>query len=183
MAEPLVAFTLVIPGKPVSINGGYIRAAFSERRGKRGGKGLILSKEGRRFKRRVRDAALHARAELGNEWPANLFAVKDVRLTIRMYDCGFDVCASDKFVRDAFEGVLYVNDKRVRMGPSDPPICDGTGTRIEVDVDLLAIHPRSVAEELRFESEKRVLARFKKRIRSTLLANAQVEMPRKENTA
>jgi len=147
-----------IPGKVVSVNGSYVPAKKSKNRGKRGGTNLILTKDAENFKELVHRIGAYARSQ--SQWPRDLYAVADVRLTIRMYNSKHDPAAGDKFIRDALEGVFYVNDRIVRMGPGDPPIKDAGPARIGVDVELLETHPPAIAARRRREAEDRLAKRF-----------------------
>lgn len=123
-----------IPRKPVSVNSAYLRAGWGKNRGKRGGKGFILSPEARDFKETAKAYAFAAARTAG--WPQCEF-VDAVELEFITYNTRHDADAPVKLAQDAFEGVLYVKDRVVRRVSAGKEKDNGPA-RIVVTVRLIA---------------------------------------------
>jgi Holliday junction resolvase RusA-like endonuclease len=120
-----VTFTVM---RPLSLNRMYMR-----RRG--GGKGLMLTPEGRAFKDRIGSQAMYARTI--RHWPSNPWRVLKAELSYQLYDYRGDTDGPRKALRDACEQILYVRDNVVQDGPAPLAIFDGNGSRVVVTVTLL----------------------------------------------
>ena len=162
MAEvtPIVTLRFTV-NDPVGING-----AYGMRKSEKGGRGQqYLRKPAAQFKEAVAIGALTARFWL---WPcANLWRAARVRVSYQLYDSNLDADGPRKLIRDALEGILYVNDRVVDDGPAARSIKDGKGRRVEIVVDLLEMVSNEEADRLHFEytvaSVKRLQARDRKR--------------------
>ena len=147
MLEPIAVLTFTVRD-PVSVN-----RAYSPRKGK--GRGLMLNPVVRRFKELVALSALNARASrpaVGDFWPSNPWRVKKARLSYQLYTYRGDVDGPRKGVRDALEGILYVNDKHVSDGACELPLPIGD-KRIEITVELLEVISEVEAKELQRTTE------------------------------
>jgi hypothetical protein len=90
----------------------YLRAGWGSNRGAGGGKGLILSPEGRAFKDRMRSYGFAAKA--GSNWPAiENIPKRSVELFVDFYGSEADVDAPIKATLDALETVYYLKDRCV----------------------------------------------------------------------
>lgn len=123
--------------EPISINRAYMRRGGNWR-----GKGLCLTQVGRDFKERVKIAGLLARQQ--SMWPTNLWEVGLVEVAFDLFDVRMDTDGPRKMIKDALEGVLYVNDRIAQDGLAPLPVADGNGRRVVVRVTLL--HQRSASE-------------------------------------
>lgn len=124
-----------------------------------GGRGLFVTKDGKAYQKRARDAALAARLET-RAWPTDPWRVAHARLGYQLFDYKGDTDGVRKATKDSLEGVLYANDRVVEDGPAPLPIWDGGGRRVEVVVELLAIRSASEAARLLAEHEARQLKRL-----------------------
>lgn len=115
--------------RPLSVNRMYARRARGY-----AGKQLFLTPEGRDWKDRVHISALLARPK---GWP-KLDTIAHVRLSYQLFDYRGDTDGPRKALRDALEGVLYLNDRIVEDGPAPLPVRDGGGRRVRVTVEILA---------------------------------------------
>jgi len=151
MSEPIVTLRFTV-ANPVSVN-----AAYGTRKSKKGGRGQqYLRKEAGSFKWELSLHALRAATTTeadGSFWPSNPWRVVRARISYQIYNSRLDADAPRKLIRDAFEGVLYVNDRIVSDGPSDPPIMDGKGRRVEVVAELLEIRSEIEARDLQRATE------------------------------
>lgn len=104
---------------------------------KRGrGKGKILTPEARIFKASIEGNAFVAKRY--GVWP-KLETIAVVELSYQLYDYKGDVDGVRKAIRDACEGVLYVNDRIVQDGRAPLAIMDGNGKRVKITVDVLQL--------------------------------------------
>lgn len=92
------------------MNAGYVRAKFSLRRGKRGGKGLVLSPAGRAYKSAVRAYATLAARKAG--WP-DPCSVTACSVEVTTYNTRHDADAACKLMIDALQGIVFANDRVV----------------------------------------------------------------------
>lgn len=119
---------------PVTLNATYVRRG----NWRPGTKGLALSNEARDFKARVAEQGMLAKQNF--LWP-QLDQIRRAELSMQLYDFKGDADGPRKSLRDALEGVLYLNDKIVQDGRSPLPIFDGKGKRVEITVDILEVGP------------------------------------------
>lgn len=127
---------IVIPRRPVSVNAAYARARFSQRRGKRGGKGFFMTDAGRHYREAVRAYAMLAVRASG--WP-KAAAVKAVSLEITTWNTRHDADAAVKLTADSLEGIVYVSD-RVVQSVIARKASDGGSPRVEITVELCEEH-------------------------------------------
>ena len=123
---------LTVPGRPVSLNGTYMR-----RHGK--GKGLMLTPEARAFKTRVQYEASKIRPRLLFDEGHDVAVVVTAYFT-RQADSG----ACTKLIKDAFEGILYTNDRCVVFEASWRGDPDPKNPRTEIGIRTLPRNQQSI---------------------------------------
>jgi len=129
-----------------------------------GGVGWYKTREARDFQEAVKQAAWLAKRASPN-WPSDPWCVDLVRIGYQLVDYLGDSDGCRKFIKDAMQGVLYVSDKRVGDGISDPPRRDGLGKRVEIVVELFSTHSEAVAQAMREEDARRRAKRILKKLR------------------
>lgn len=172
VTEPIVTLCFAV-SEPVSINRTYgNRKAIVDPSDPNapkfgGGRGQFKTRVGKAFALRLRSAAIAARGV--STWPANPWRARRVEIGYQLFDVQLDADAPRKAIRDAFERILYINDRIVDDGPSKIPIKDGKGRRVEICVKLLEIISDVDARKLQRETEAAALKRRQARARKKLL--------------
>lgn len=140
--EPLVRIAFVLDRAPISLNRTY-GAAHVKRMGKDG----TMKDSAMMFKHsdaKDQQTALHTLAVIARNrsgWPSDIWTPAHVRISYYAVNTYSDAASNSKLVADAFEGVLYQNDRVVSWGEIPKPEWDATGAkrpRIEFIIDLLS---------------------------------------------
>ncbi|MDB5095567.1 MAG: hypothetical protein JWO85_3668, partial [Candidatus Eremiobacteraeota bacterium] len=167
---------IVIPGPPVGKNDGGSRINFKR-------KTYFTPRPMKLWMRKVAVCAWGAAVEAG--WPSNPFAIKEASYLIERFNVNGDFDRGNTFLIDALQftrwwtpkgsdklpGPIGVvgNDKHLWCAGSPPTIIDNGVARVEVTLELRAIHAPHEADALLqrwYKNEARRALRKKDRLNS-----------------
>lgn len=157
----------VIERAPVSLNRTYAARAVQDKNDPTKHKAFMYSTgDAKAFADDVAGAAKIAVRLQG--WPADLWTVEHVRLSVYPFNTKSDAAAGNKVIADALEGVYYVNDRAVSWGEAPRPVwettADGTpGPRLEFIVDLLTQRTPREARTIEIEHYGREIITARKK--------------------
>lgn len=163
--EPLCTIAFVLDDKrPMSLNRTYGARAIQSRAGKWTAM-MYMTPEADARKALLGQVALLGR-QRQHRWPGDLWIPAHVRISMYPFNCKNDAASECKLVADAFEGVLYHDDKVVSIGEAPRPMQTGEQPRIEYIIDLLEERTPFAART----AEKAMLERRALRIQRDLRA-------------
>lgn len=145
--------------RPLSINRCYAHGS---------GRRLYMTQDGRAFKNRILNAAIVAKVEQG-DWPQDLWRITRVEVSYVLLGYRGDTDGPRKVLRDALEGLLYVNDRIVQDGPTPLPEQAPAPSMI-VTVRVLEMRSAAEAMEARTAWEKARDARLRRKARKARVA-------------
>jgi hypothetical protein len=159
--RPIAVIVFVVPGVVVGKNQAAVPGVDHD--GERA-PWRVRSAEARAYCKRIASIALASRS-MEPKWPADVWRVTDVRISAQAYDDRHDVDAKTLLLQDALTGILYWDDRVVGWGANPRPILDGSGSRLEVQVELLQLRSAAEARRARDVSIQRNLARQRRQAR------------------